>query len=371
VSHAFAVVTGGGTSGHVIPARAILDALCEAGHDVNTLKYVGSLRGVEARLLHDVSYECVFLPISGLQRSVSVKSLVRNVALPLRLLRSRRVARALIRQWRPSVVVSVGGYASVPMSSAAVAAGVPLVCVSYDRVPGLATRRQSRRAHTCAVAFSGAALPREVVTGAPVRTELRRLDVASRRSAARAQLGVSETALMVVVVGGSLGSAQINSMVDQLLEQLSAAGLPEVVVHHVCGARFVHEPLPVVPPHVTYHRVGYDDRMVDLYAALDVFVGRAGASTVAEIATVGVAAVLVPWSGASDDHQTLNAQWLGEANGAVVFSDAQCGNGDVATEIIGLLSHPDRRQHLAEAAHALGHLHRGDALVQAIENAAR
>ena len=371
MSHAFAVVTGGGTSGHVIPARAILDALHEAGHGADTLKYVGSKRGVERRLLQDVSYECAFLPISGLQRSLSLKSLVRNLALPVRLVRSRRAARALLRQWQPSVVVSVGGYASVPMSSAAVAAGIPLVCVSYDRVPGLATRRQSRHAHTCAVAFSGAALPHEVVTGAPVRTELRHLDVALHRSSARARLGISQTALMVVVVGGSLGSAQINSMVDQLLVALSTTELPEVVVHHVCGARFVQEPLPTVPSHVTYQRVGYDDRMVDLYAALDVFVGRAGASTVAEIATVGVAAVLVPWSGASDDHQTLNAAWLGEANGAVVFSDVQCGNGEVTAQIIGLLSHPDHRARLAEAAHALGRLHRGDALVRAIENAAR
>lgn len=371
MSSAFAVVTGGGTSGHVIPARAILDALYEAGHGADTLKYVGSKRGVEGRLLQDVSYECAFLPISGLQRTVSLKSVIRNAALPVRLIRSRRAARSLLRRWQPSVVVSVGGYASVPMSSAAVSAGIPLVCVSYDRVPGLATRRQSRHAHTCAVAFSGGALPREVVTGAPVRAELRHLDVNTERSSARARLGISDSALLVVVVGGSLGSAQLNSMMTQLLAELSSSDLDNVVVHHVCGARFVNEPMPQVPPQVIYQRVGYDDRMVDLYAALDVFVGRAGASTVAEIATVGVAAILVPWSDAADDHQTLNASWLADSKAAEMYSDAQCERGDVARAIVGLLSHPDQRRALAQSARAMGHLHRGDALVRAIENAAR
>ena len=371
MSGAFAVVTGGGTSGHVIPARAILDALQEAGYAADSLKYVGTTRGVETRLMQDVSFECAYLPISGLQRSVSVRSLLRNLALPVRLLRSRRMARALMQRWQPAVVVSVGGYASVPMSSAAVAAGVPLVCVSYDRVPGLATRRQSRHAHTCAVAFAGGSLPHEVVTGAPVRAALRHLDVRAERSSARARLGVSESSLMVVIAGGSLGSAQLNSMVSELLSRLASTELREVVVHHVCGTRFVDESMPLVPAHVTYHRVGYDDRMVDLYAALDVFVGRAGASTVAEIATVGVAAILVPWSGAADDHQTLNAAWLEDANAALVYSDTQCESGDVAQAIVGLLSHPDQRNALAHSAHALGHMHRGDALVQAIKNAAR
>jgi UDP-N-acetylglucosamine--N-acetylmuramyl-(pentapeptide) pyrophosphoryl-undecaprenol N-acetylglucosamine transferase len=176
---------------------------------------------------------------------------------------------------------------------------------------------------------------------------------------------------MVVIAGGSLGSAQLNSMVRQLLSRLATTELQEVVVHHVCGTRFVDEPVPMVPAHVTYQRVGYDDRMVDLYAALDVFVGRAGASTVAEIATVGVAAILVPWSGAADDHQTLNAAWLEDANAAVVYSDTQCGSGAVAEAIVGLLSHPDQRNALAHSSHALGHMHRGDALVQAIKNAAR
>jgi UDP-N-acetylglucosamine--N-acetylmuramyl-(pentapeptide) pyrophosphoryl-undecaprenol N-acetylglucosamine transferase len=368
---AFAVVTGGGTSGHVIPARAILDALSEAGHAPDTLKYVGTTRGVEVTQMQGSLYECVFLPISGLQRNLSFQSLVRNAALPWRLFQSRRVARSLIRQWNPSVVVSVGGYASVPMSSAAVAGGIPLVCVSYDRVPGLATRRQARHAHTCAVAFSGTGLPHEVITGAPVRQEVRHTNVQTERAVARARLGIPTDAHVVVVAGGSLGSAQLNTMVGKLLVSLETTDLSNVYVHHICGNRFTSDPQPIVPAHVSYTRVGFEDQMMDLYSALDVFVARAGASTIAEVAALGVPAVLVPWSGAADDHQTLNAKWLADAGGALVFSDAQCDSGEVVSAVVSLLSNGEKRESLARAAWVLGELHRGDALVAAIENATR
>ena len=131
----YAVVTGGGTSGHVIPAMAILEGLLEAGHTANELRYVGSRRGIERSLMVSSDVAGEYLPISGLQRSLSPRGIARNLALPFRLVRSRLMARALIKRWQPHVVVSVGGYASEPMSAAAIAAGVPLVCVSYDRTP--------------------------------------------------------------------------------------------------------------------------------------------------------------------------------------------------------------------------------------------
>jgi UDP-N-acetylglucosamine--N-acetylmuramyl-(pentapeptide) pyrophosphoryl-undecaprenol N-acetylglucosamine transferase len=281
---------------------------------------------------------------------------------------SRVLARRLIKLWSPSVVVSVGGYASEPMSRAALAAQVPLVCVSYDRIPGLATRRQSKKAAISAVAFEGSSLPRSVLTGAPVRKQLRDLDVKASRESSRVALGIASDARMVVVMGGSLGSGVLNAMVADLL--LALAGTKSVV-HHICGQRFVRDPMPHVPAGVQYVRVGYEEQMTDVYSALDVLVSRAGASSVAEIATVGVAAILVPWPDAADGHQELNARWLTDVGAGILAFDAACADGRAVAEVTQLLANQDHVSELARNAYQLGALHRGSALVDAIEGAAR
>ena len=364
----YAVVTGGGTSGHVIPAMAICELLVEAGHPVSEIRYVGSRRGVERELMQSSQIAAEYLPISGLQRSFTLRGMARNAMLPVRLLRSRVLARGLIKLWNPSVVVSVGGYASEPLSRAAIAADVPLVCVSYDRIPGLATRRQAKHAAISAVAFEGSSLPRSELTGAPVRKQLRGLKVAESRESARFSLGIDSNAHMVVVMGGSLGSGVLNRMVADLL--LALAGTNSVV-YHICGQRFVRDQMPHVPVGVQYVRVGYEDRMADVYSALDVLVSRAGASSVAEIATVGVASILVPWPDAADAHQELNARWLTDLGAAILMDDAACADGRAVAEITQLLANQNRLSEMAHSAYQLGALHRSSALVDVIEGAAR
>ena len=363
----YAVVTGGGTSGHVIPAIAICELLVEAGHPVSEIRYVGSRRGVERELMQSTQIASEYLPISGLQRSWNFQGVARNALLPWRLLRSRILARGLVKLWSPSVVVSVGGYASEPMSRAALAARVPLVCVSYDRIPGLATRRQAKQAAISAVAFEGSDLPRSILTGAPVRKQLRALAVLTSRESSRSALGISPQAPMVVVMGGSLGSGVLNAMVADLLRSLTGT---QSVVYHICGERFMRDPMPHVPAGVQYVRVGYEDRMADVYSALDVLVSRAGASSVAEIATVGVAAVLVPWPDAADGHQELNARWLTDAGAGILMDDAACVDGRAVAEVTQLLADRDRVSVMARTAYQLGALHRSSALVDAIEGAA-
>lgn len=366
----FAVVTGGGTSGHVIPAQAILEGLHEAGHTLDDLRYVGSQRGVEGQLMRSSGVGCEFLPISGLQRSFTFRAILQNFALPFRLFRSSLIARRLLREWKPRVVISVGGYASEPMSRAAIRGGVPLVCVSYDRIPGLATRRQAQHATVCAVAFPDSQLPRAVPTGAPVRSAIRHLHAQQNRDDARRDLGIPPDRVVVTVTGGSLGSGILNDLVGDLLVELSSQSV-SVAVFHICGSRNVADPLPHVPEDVWYRRVGYEERMAQLYAATDVLVGRAGASTVAEIATVGVAAVLVPWAGAADNHQLQNAEWLGSRDAARVVTEDEVKQGVALRVIVDLVRNEASRQRLAHSAFAMGEPHRSGALISAIENAAR
>lgn len=366
----FAVVTGGGTSGHVVPAIAVIESLIDAGHAPDDIAYVGSVRGVESSVVPATGVRCEFLPVSGLQRSSSPRSLARNLALPVRLLRSTVRARRLLRAWRPQVVVSVGGYASEPASRAAVSAGVPLVCVSYDAVPGLATRRQSRRASACAVAFEGSALPRAVVTGAPVRRAVRAMDVTALRRSVRAARGIPDDTLLVTVVGGSLGSRALNEAVPAVAQALAAAGT-DVLVHHVTGQRGDLDALPVAVPGIRIVRVPVETDMPGILAATDILLSRAGASTVAEIAAVGVASVLVPWPGAAENHQEANARWLADASAAVLVPEGPAFGDRVAAEVLSLARDPSRRSGLAAAAHAMGAANRGTALVELIEKAAR
>ena len=362
----YAVVTGGGTSGHVIPAIAICELLVEAGHPISDIRYVGSRRGVERELMQSTQISSEYLPISGLQRSWNFQGVARNALLPWRLLWSRILARGLVKLWSPSVVVSVGGYASEPMARAALAADVPLVCISYDRIPGLATRRQAKQAAISAVSFEGSDLPRSILTGAPVRKQLRGLAVSTSRESSRSALGIRSDARMVVVMGGSLGSGVLNGMVVDLLRSLAGT---QSVVYHICGQRFERDPMPHIPAGVQYVRVGYEDRMADVYSALDVLVSRAGASSVAEIATVGVAAILVPWPDAADGHQELNARWLTDAGAGILMDDGACVDGRAVAEVTQLLADPDRVSVMAQTAYQLGALHRSSALVDAIEGA--
>ena len=367
----YAVVTGGGTSGHVMPALAIIELLQEAGYNANDLAYVGARRGIETRIMKDSDVVTEFLPISGLQRSLSLRNIALNIMLPFRLFRSRLIARQLLRKWNPRVVVSVGGYASEPISAAAIAAGIPLVCVSYDRIPGLATRKQARHATACAVAFPETVLPHSTVTGAPVRSALRHVDVASQQQAARVALGLPVNATVLTIMGGSLGSGVLNSVVPSLLESCATVG--NVAVFHICGERFINEEsAPSVPSGIVeYIRTGYDSRMADIYAATDVLVARAGASTIAEVATIGLASVIVPWSGAADNHQQLNAEWLAADNAAILVPESGCASGEVVAAVRALLENPQKRRELAMKSRDKGALHRGTALVGVITNAAR
>lgn len=367
------VVTGGGTSGHVVPALAILESLVDAGVAVDELRYVGAARGVETRLVPAAGFAAEFLPMAGLQRSFAPRRAAANLVLPVRLVLSRLRARRLTARWRPGVVVSVGGYASDPMAHAAVVAGVPLVCVSYDRRPGLATRRQARRAAVCATAFPESDLPRAVHTGAPVRRAVRALDRDARRSAARAERGIPDDALVLAVVGGSLGSAVLNAFVDRAVSAMAERVAPPGgwVVLHSCGPRYADGTVPGAHDTVRVDRTAYEERMEDVYAACDLLVARAGASTVAEIAAAGVPAVLVPWPGAAEDHQTSNARWLSDRGAAVLMTDDEMSGPGAVVRVLDLLGDADRLSGIARSAHAAGEMHRGDTLVRLILDAAR
>ena len=377
-SGCFAVVTGGGTAGHVLPAIAVAESLVAAGHDPSTIHYVGSTRGIERRLLPDTPFPHTFVDVVGFQRRLDR----RNLGFVPKMTSATRSMIRAFRDDRPRVVVSVGGYASMPSVFAADRLDIPIVVVSYDRTPGRASRLAARRAAACAVAFEGSPLPRAEVTGAPLRRAILDVDRVADRASARRALDLPDDRFVVAVMGGSLGSGPLNEAIGSYLtEHRDDAGL---AVHQVAGERFAADVEPVAAVSVeansvergplasaagVIHRiVGYEPNMAAVYAAADLLVGRGGASTVHEVAATGIPSILVPWPGATDDHQRDNIEWLTEVGGAVMLRDDALNR--LGDEIERLRADPDARVALSSAASRRGEVHRRGALASLIERVA-
>ena len=371
----YAVITGGATSGHVVPALAIIELLVEAGHGRETLVYVGSDRGVETTLVPQTGITCVFLGVDGLQRGLSLAKVKRNLRMLPTMMRATQLATQVLVQHRPRVVVSVGGYVSAPICRAARHLKIPVVTCSYDSKPGIATKMQARYASAVAVAQMPSALRGAQLTGAPVRAELRRLDRGASRGVSRTRLGFSADAKLVVVMGGSLGSAVLNSATESLVAHMESLSLLNVSILHIAGSRYMEDQqlaseIKRSDGSIMYQRIAYSSDMDDVYAAADLVVARAGASTVAEIATVGIASILIPWKDAAENHQLTNAKILSDQGGAVLLEESRLNDEVFQRQIIELLTDDAKRMQISDVARKLGDVHRNCSIAQVIDAAA-
>lgn len=373
----FAVIAGGGTAGHVIPALAVAEQLVDRGRSPRSVAFVGSRRPVDAALLEPTEHPRLLLEVDGLQRSLSPRAVWRSLLAAPKLVVATALATRQLRLWRPRVVVSVGGFASEPAVRAARALRVPVVVVSYDRVPGLATRRQAKHAAAVAVAFADSALPGAKHAGAPVRASVRRVSRSTARNDGARQkaaevFGVDPRRLVVVAMGGSLGSQTINDAVERWVA--ANARRDDVAVVHLVGERYagaVHESQHASQQGALHYvRRASHAEMSDVWTLADVVVCRAGASTVAELVTVGAPSLVVPWADAAGDHQRRNARWLADAGAAIVVDEQRIASA-FDTELSKLVDDAVARERLAAKAFALGGLNRSAAIASIIEAAAR
>jgi undecaprenyldiphospho-muramoylpentapeptide beta-N-acetylglucosaminyltransferase len=344
-------VAGGGTAGHVQPAIAIARALVDSGHRQSAVELVGSERGIETRLVPEAGFELTVLPGRGIERKLSWQNVKSAAALVV----AFRRAWKLVGARRPKVVVSVGGYASVPCALAAVVRRVPIVVAEQNAAPGAANRLVSRWAKACAISFPDTPLPRAVVTGNPVRPEVLAIDRARDAETARTKHGVEPGRRLVLIFGGSLGALRINRATVEAVQRW--AGRSDLHVRHVVGSRDWDEITgagPPLPPGalLRYDAIEYDDDMPTSLAAADLVVCRSGASTSFELLAAGLPAVLVPSPFVTADHQTANARHMERVGAAVVVPDTELDGARLAATVDALLADPARLATMSRNARA-------------------
>ncbi len=366
----WALIAGGGTAGHTLPGIAIGHALVARGHAEATIHFVGSERGSETRLVPEAGFDLTALPGRGIQRRLTFE----NVAAVVGLVRAFGRALRLVRRRRPSVVVALGGYASVACALAAVLHRTPIVVAEQNAVPGAANRLVARFARVAAVSFPGTDLPRAVVTGNPVRPAILAVDRTRDGPDARRRLELPEDRVVVLAFGGSLGARRINRAVAGLAARWSDR--TDLALRHVVGGRDWDDATArgeerAGPGGILYRPVRYEDDMPTALAAADLVVARAGATTVAELAVLGVPSVLVPLPIATADHQTANARALVDRGAARLVPDAELDVDRLEAELGPLVGDGGARAAMGEAAASLGRPDAADRVADLVVEHAR
>lgn len=361
----YAIVAGGGTAGHIQPALAIAGELVRRGVPVHAVHLLGSRRGLDPEQLPATGHPFTLLPGRGIQRRLTIQ----NVTAAWGIVRAIVSAVGLVRRLRPAVVVGVGGYASVPGVVAAVVTRTPLVIAEQNAVPSAANRLAGRFAAAAAVPFPDTDLPRAVVTGNPVRPGVLDVDRSAQRAAARERLGIEADRHLLAVVGGSLGARRINEAT--LVAASTWRDRDDLAIRLIGGARDHDDlarraPVDDLDP-LQYDLVEYEHDMPSVFAAADLVLSRAGGNTVAELAVVGVGAILVPLPGAPGDHQTANSRSLERAGAAVVVPDDELDGARVVAEVDRLLADPSRLEEMAAAAAGVGRRDAVGAIVDLVE----
>jgi UDP-N-acetylglucosamine--N-acetylmuramyl-(pentapeptide) pyrophosphoryl-undecaprenol N-acetylglucosamine transferase len=304
------MIMAGGTGGHVYPALAVADELRTRGVPV---VWLGTRKGIEARLVPEAGIDIEWLGVSAL-RGKGVFSLL---LAPFNLLRAGLQALQILLRRQPCAVLGMGGFVAGPGGFMAWLLGKPLLIHEQNAIPGLTNKLLARLADVVMEAFPES-FKSAVHVGNPVRRSIATLASPSQRMKHR------EGALHLLVFGGSLGAASLNAIVPQALSGLTKEQRPQV--WHQAGPKNIEQATNNYAQLQVGARVdAYIDNMAEAYAWADLVLCRAGAMTVAEIAAVGVASILVPYPYAVDDHQTANAHYLADAGAAVLLPQAQLG----------------------------------------------
>lgn len=382
-----AIISGGGTGGHIFPAIAIANAIKKRWPDADIL-FVGAEGRMEMEKVPAAGYEIKGLPIAGLQRKLTIRNIIKNLQLPFKMIRSRKKVRKIIADFRPDIVVGVGGFASEPTLKAAAAMGYPTLLQEQNSYAGLTNKMLAQGARTICVAYDGMErfFPKEkiVFTGNPVRDiieniynevpqrfegtlgEAKTLAENRTRTQGLEHFGLAAGKRTVLSVGGSLGAGSINRMI---LDNIEFFKQNDIQLLWQTGKGMYEEACEKVKESgcgnlVKVHR--FINEMDMAYRAADVIISRAGAIAISELCIVAKPVILIPSPNVAEDHQTKNAMALVEKNAAIMVRDSECHEKGLET-LLNLLNDNDRMAAMGKNIKQLARRKAADRIVDEIK----
>ena len=322
-----AIISGGGTGGHIFPALSIAGKLKELNPETEIL-FVGADGRMEMEKVPAAGYKIVGLPVAGLQRRLTLS----NFALPFKVIKSVRMAKKVIREFKPDIAIGVGGYASAPLLWAASRMGIPTLIQEQNGFAGLTNKILGKKAMSICVAYEGMdrffPADRIILSGNPIRKEIVAADE-KMKAEAMEFYGLDPEMKHIFIVGGSLGSATLNKAMQKWIED-GCPGGDDIQVIWQCGKYYK----PSIDAFMAeakasgkdVSRIQHSDfisRMDLAYAAADVVISRSGASSVSELCAAHKAAIFVPSPNVTEDHQTHNAMALVRKDAGMIVKDSE------------------------------------------------
>ena len=352
------ILSGGGTGGHIYPAVAIANEL-KLRFPESEILFVGASDKMEMQKVPQAGYKIEGLWIAGIQRRLTLD----NAMFPLKLVSSLVKSRKIVKNFKPDVVIGTGGFASGPLLRAAAGMGVPTVIQEQNSYPGITNKWLSKFAKKICVAYDNLErffpASKLVFTGNPVRQDL--IGTEGKREEGIARFGLDPNKKTVLVLGGSLGSRRINQLIAKELTWLQAQG---VQVIWQCG-KFYFEEYRHHSDKDGIQVLSFIDRMDLVYAAADIVISRAGASSVSELCIVGKPTLFIPSPNVAEDHQTKNADAIVNKGGALMLKESQLDTqfqplfGD-------LIANEDKQQKLGENMKKLAKVNATNDIVEEI-----
>ena len=337
------IISGGGTGGHIFPAIAIADALMQLDAQTEIL-FVGAEGKMEMERVPKAGYKIIGLPIVGFQR----KAIFKNLLFPLKLLKSLLKSRKIVTDFKPDVVVGVGGYASAPVLSAAQFNRIPTIIQEQNSYAGVTNKILSQKSQKICVAYPDMAkyFPAEKIiwTGNPVRKDI--LNLHHKRKEANVHFGLHDDWQTILVTGGSLGAFVLNESVAQSIDFLKKQNNIQIIWQ--CGKSYFDKyKNSAVAQLQNVKLLSFLEHIDWAYAAADVVICRAGALTISELCLAGKAAVLIPSPHVAEDHQTKNAMSLINCEAALFLKDS-VATAEALKMAVAILSDTDLKHRLEQ-----------------------
>ena len=317
------VISGGGTGGHIYPAIAIARKILEKNKDSQIL-FVGAKGRMEMEKIPEEGFSIIGLDVVGIQRSLTLKSILKNLKFPFLLLKSLKNAKKILEDFNPDVVVGVGGYASGPTLRMAHTLKIPTLIQEQNSYAGLTNKWLSKKANKICVAYENMNQffdeSKLILTGNPVRKDIENLN--SKVDEAKKYFNVLKSEKVILVLGGSLGAMSIN---EGIIKSISILNDQPVKLIWQVGKRYfnkINDQLTQINM-INIHPLPFIKRMDLAYAVSDIVISRAGALSISELTLAGIPSILVPSPNVSEDHQTKNAMSLVSKSAAILVKDDQ------------------------------------------------